>query len=120
MMKQGLLVLVLAVVVLSISGGHDNSQVAATGFLVNDRCKNIVLVDFAPCEPAARLADPAPQPQPSPECCAVVKFHADAGDLDCLCSLYGDPLLQLNKIDIILAQHVPEKCGVQVFCPGPN
>ncbi|KAK9159753.1 hypothetical protein Syun_006094 [Stephania yunnanensis] len=107
MAKQGLLMLVVAVVVLSISGHLVDAA--------DDKCSKFQVTDFVPCVPAARPPNPPP---PAPACCAQVKAHNDAGDLPCLCAYKDDPRLIVLGVDPALALLIPEKCGVpKVVCP---
>ncbi|KAK9138579.1 hypothetical protein Sjap_009173 [Stephania japonica] len=104
MMKQGLLLMVVAVVVLSIS----SHLVAAA----EDKCSKFSVLDFAPCLPAVKK-QPNP-PAPTAACCAQVK----AGDLDCICSIKGSTELPAFGVDPNLALQIPEKCGLpKLVCP---
>lgn len=62
---------------------------------------------FMKCQPAA-AATTNPTPDPSTDCCTVLK---DA-DLACLCSYKNSPWLSLYNIDPKRAMELPAKCGL--------
>ncbi|KAL4588787.1 hypothetical protein LXL04_001682 [Taraxacum kok-saghyz] len=66
--------------------------------------------DLKTCQPAV-TKDVNPLPPPTPDCCASLS-PLTGDNMPCFCNLMDSSLLNIYKIDPILAMELPRKCDL--------